>query len=145
MKEQITAELKRYNHLMTEIGVTYHNLSLKLGLTDSASQILYTASLHGDSCLISEIIALSGYSKQTINSALRKLEEEEIICLEQAEGRKKRVCLTEQGKALAKRTVHRIIAFENEIFASWTEQELEQYLTLTQRFLNDLKKKTEEL
>ena len=34
--------IKRYNHLTGEINAVYHRMSLKLGLSDSASIILDT-------------------------------------------------------------------------------------------------------
>lgn len=87
----------------------------------------------------------SGASKQTINSALRKLESEKIVYLEVFEGRKKKVYLTEKGRRLAKDTVLRIIEAENEIFASWSEEEKSLYIGLTQRYLADFKEKIKEL
>ena len=83
-------------------------------------------------------------SKQTINSALRKLEAQGTVYLEASGGRKKTVCLTESGKALAERTVARLIEVENDIVAAWTQEDREQYLALTQRYLNDFKEKTRE-
>ena len=53
--------------------------------------------------------------------------------------RAKRLCLTPAGQALADRTVARIIRMENEVFAGWSPQEVETYLALTERFLQDLK------
>ena len=64
--------------------------------------------------------------------------------MEASGGRKKTVCLTESGKALAERTVARLIEVENDIFAAWTQEDREQYLALTQRYLNDFKEKTRE-
>lgn len=87
----------------------------------------------------------SGVSKQTINSALRKLESEEIVYLEVFEGRKKKVYLTEKGRQLAKDTVLRVIKAENEIFASWSDEEKGIYIDLTQRYLTDFKRKVKEL
>lgn len=87
----------------------------------------------------------SGASKQTINSALRKLESEGIVYLETFEGRKKKVHLTEKGGQLAKDTVLRVIEAENEIFASWSDEEKSIYIDLTQRYLADFKEKVKEL
>ena len=64
---------------------------------------------------MNDISRLAGISKQTFNSALRKLENEGIVYLENFSGRKKKVCLTDKGKTLAKDTVLRIIAIENDI------------------------------
>lgn len=144
MERLLSPEMKRFNYLLGEIDAAYHEAALKLGLSDSAMQILYAVCNHGDGCLLNDICRLSGTSKQTINSALRKLEEEGIVYLEAFRGRKKKVCLTEQGKSLAGDTVFRIIEMENEIFESWSDSEREIYLELTQRYLSSVREKIKE-
>ena len=42
MKTNISNDMKRYNHLLKELDTVYHEMSLKLGLSDSAMIILYT-------------------------------------------------------------------------------------------------------
>lgn len=145
MENYIEEEMKRFNYLATEIDAAYHEVAWKLGLTDSAMQILYTICNYGDECLLSDITRLSGISKQTINSALRKLEREHIVYLENSMGRKKKVILTDEGKELIKKTVLPLIQIENDIFGSWTKEERDLYLELTQRYLLSFKEKIKEL
>lgn len=145
MKSFTNNEMKRFNYLTYEIDSAYHEAALKLGLSDSAMVILYTICNEGEECLLNDIIRLSGISKQTINSSLRKLEEEEIVYLASFQGRKKKVCLTEKGKGFVKNTVLRIIEIENDIFDSWPKKERDMYLDLTLRYLNEFKEKTKEL
>lgn len=132
--------MKRYNYLSSEIEAAYHEAALKLGLSDSAMLILYAICDHGEDCMLGEIRRQSGISKQTVNSALRKLEEEGVIFLSAAGGKTKRVCLTQEGKALAKDTVCKIIEIENRIFDGWSEEERTVYLELTQRYLIEFRK-----
>ena len=141
MEKQINVEMKRMNYLTNEIDGAYHEAALKLGLSDGGMMILYTICNNGDTCLLNDITRLSGI----INSALRKLENEVIVYLENFSGRKKKVCLTDKGKTLAKDTVLRIIAIENDILTSWTEEELSLYIELTERYLSSFKEKIEEL
>ncbi|MCI9115709.1 MarR family transcriptional regulator [Acutalibacter sp. JLR.KK004] len=140
MREQV----RRFNLLATEIDAAYHEATLKLGLSDSAMIILYTICLFEGACPLGDIVALSGLPKQTVNSALRKLEGEDVVYLE-AEGRKKRVCLTEKGRGLAEKTALRIMEIENGIFASWTPEERETYLRLTRRYLAMLREEIQAL
>lgn len=139
MKIHSSKELKRYNYLSSEIAAAYHEISTKLGLPDSAMIVLYAICDRGDSCLLRDIIHDSGISKQTVNSALRKLESKGIIYLKSAGAKNKTVCLTEQGKALADRTARQIIAIENDIFSSWSPDDVEKYLALTERYLQDFR------
>lgn len=145
MNSFTSKDLKHFNHLITEMDAAYHDISLKLGLSDSAMSILYTICNYGESCLLQDICRQSGLSKQTINSALRKLETENILYLEMAGAKSKRVTLTDAGKALAQRTALQVINTENEIFASWSREDVEKYLELTEDYLTALKEKAKQL
>lgn len=149
----ISNELKRYNHLIGEIGAAYHEISLKLGLSDSAMNILYTILEHGGECPLQEICRLSGLSKQTINSSVRKLESEGIVRLElrNSENRKtgeasfpwrKKVCLTEKGQIFAEQTAGQVLQIENDIFASWPQEDVLKYIQLTETYLLALRSKS---
>lgn len=145
MNSFTSKDLKHFNHLITEMDAAYHEISLKLGLSDSAMSILYTICNYGESCLLQDICRQSGLSKQTINSALRKLETENILYLEMAGAKSKRVTLTDAGKALAQKTALQVINTENEIFASWSREDVEKYLELTEDYLTALKEKAKRL
>ena len=131
--------LRRFNRLIGEMSAAYHEAALKFGLPESAMEVLYTVCAEGDGCPISEILCQSSMSKQTLNSALRRLEREGVICLETNGGRRKRVCLTEKGKDLCRRTAMKVIAIENSILDAWTLQEQETYMTMTQQYAQALK------
>lgn len=129
--------LRRFNHLLSETTAAYHEVSVRMGLSYSMMQILYTICDYGGGsrCPLQEICRQTGISKQTINSALRKLEAEGIVYLEQSGGKNKDVCLTQAGAALAERTVAKIMEAENAIYASWPEADTDAYLALTERYL----------
>ncbi len=133
----------RYIYLTSEIDAVYHEAARKLGLSDSAMRILYTISLRGDDCPLSDIVSLSCISKQTINSALRKLEDTGVV--ETVGRKKKQVYLTAKGKLLAQNTALRVLKIEDEIFTSWSNADLESYIALTEKFLSCFKKKVKEL
>lgn len=145
MDKKIVSLNKRLNYLMAETNAAYHDASLKLGISDSVSIILYTVCNNGGSCLLSEICLLSGMKKQTLNSAIRKLEEDGMVYLKAVDGKKKSVCLTEKGKVFSEKTVRKIIRMENEILEEWTEEERKLYIELTEKFLNGIKEKTKQL
>ena len=127
--------MKRLNDLICETDAAYHEASVRLGIADSVMQILYT---------IQEIRRRTGISKQTLNSALRKLENEDVLYLAQGDGRKKKICLTAEGERKARETAGRLIQAEDEILSSWTEEEIEIYLKLTERYLREFRVKIEE-
>lgn len=137
--EHENIQMRRYNHLLGELQAVYHEASVKLGVSDSVSIILYTICDEGGQCPIHTICRQSGLSKQTVNSALRKLEREELIYLEAMDKKSKIVRLTDKGTAFAGKTSLRILQMENEVLGSWSAQDVERYLMLTERFLLGLK------
>lgn len=145
MKNNSSKEMKRYNHLHGEIEATYHDASLKFGVSDSKLKILYTICSFGESFLLNDICRYSGLSKQTVNSAVRNLESDGIIYLEAVNGKSKRVCLTEKGKQVTEKTAYLLIKAENTIFDSWSTEDVQKYLELTERFLISLKEKVEQM
>ena len=98
MDNRTLEKLHRINYLIAETDALYHQASLKLGISDSAMRVLYTVYDCGGSCQLSDIYKRSGISKQTVNSALRKLEADGVIYLKPEAGRGKRVRLTSSGE-----------------------------------------------
>lgn len=139
MEKSSLSSLKRYNHLVGEIDAVYHEASLRLGMSDSVSKILYTICNVGSSCLLHDICKQTGLSKQTVHSAIRNLEAKEMVTLELVGGKAKKVCLTEKGEIFAQKTARRLIDMENRILSSWPKEDVQTYLKLTERFLVDLK------
>lgn len=139
--------MRRVNYLMTETDAAYHDAALRLGLSDSAMQILYTVCDYeeGDYCPLQEVCRRTGISKQTINSAIRKLEAEGIIYLEPVGAKSKNLRLTSEGKSLANRTVRKIIQIENSIMESWPREDVEKYLELTERYLVSFQEQVREI
>ncbi len=145
MEQNPHHQMHRFNYFQGEINSAYHDASLKLGLSDSAMHILYTICDNGERCLLQDICRLSGLSKQTINSALRKLEQDGIVYLEKAGPKSKTVCLTDTGKKLANSTAKRLLETEDAVFAQWPEEDVQNYLRLTEKFLMDFKKNSAKL
>ena len=145
MNEKINQINKRYNYLLTETNSVYHDIFQKMGLSDSAAYVLYALCNSEGTCLLGEICSLSGIPKQTLNSALRKLETEGMICLEAAGGKKKYVYLTEKGRALSENTIRKVIDMENDILAEWTDEERRLYIVLAEKYLDGLKEKMKRL
>ena len=132
--------LKRINHLISELEQIYHQYALKYKISDSVFIILYTLSVEGGERALSDIVRLAGLPKQTVNSAIRKMEEEEIIFLSENGKRRKNVVLTEKGREKAENSVVKLIEIENGIFSRWGEEKTERYIKETEEY-NDLMRK----
>ena len=116
---------------------------MKAGISDSIQNILYVICENGTSCLQSEISKLTGISRQTINSAIRKLEKEDIVYLKQGKGRNTIVCLTRKGEKYASKKIKPLLEIENMIWQEWTPEEQREYLRLTEKYRDALKKHLE--
>ena len=134
----ITSE--QYTYLAGEINALYHEAAVKMGISDSVQNILYVLCDQGSRCSQSEIGRLTGISRQTINSAIRKLERNGIVYLEQGQGRNTIVCLTNQGKAFAAQRVVPLLEAEQKIWNEWAPEEQREYLRLTQKYRDGLKR-----
>lgn len=145
MDWNIKSKTRYYNRILAQITEVYHDVSLKQGFSDSIMSVLYVLADNDGSCLLAELVRQTGLSKQTVNSALRRLEGEKILCLEPDDGRSKRVRLTEQGAAIAHETVDKIIAAENKIYDSWPQEDWERYVRLTEAYLGQLREEMKEI
>lgn len=137
MRKSTFEKLHRINYLGAEMDALYHQACHRLGISDSAMRALYTVYDNGGTCLLSDIYKQSGISKQTVNSAMRKLENDGVLYLEQEDGRGKRVRLTEKGKRYVEKTAARLYAAECEVFSDWPEQEIDTYIYFMEKF-NDM-------
>lgn len=140
--EDLTNQIrKRYMYLMSEIDEFYHQASVKLGMSDSVMNILYTIYEFGEGCSQSDICKLSGVSRQTINSGIRKLVKDEVIYLKPGVGKNMCIYLTSKGEALVKEKVMPLIMAENAMFDEWSEADKQELLRLTQKYRDDFRDK----
>lgn len=145
MQQMSEDNIRRINYLMTEIDALYHQAAVKMRLSDSVARVLYTIYEAKGSCLLSEIYKKTGVSKQTINSALRKLEQDGILYLEPYKGNAKKVILTSKGEQYVEQTVAKLYAAEIRSFASWSEAEMEMYISLIRKDIDSLRKEIERM
>ncbi len=142
--------LLEYNGLYKENDELYRNVAKGVGLSDCAFWILYFLRERGEGLgcgLTQSGICSAIYApKQTVNSSLKKLEEDGAIELaEGADRRSKLVRLTQKGTILAGRTVDRVLAAEQRAMGGMTAEEQTAFLGLFRRYTDLLKKEIEGL
>ena len=133
-------QIRRFNHLLSEIDAAYHDYALQAGMNDSTLMILYTLWLEDGACMLGDLLHMTGLSKQTANSALRALEAQGMVHSETIGLRRKKLHLSDAGKRASGAILH-LIEIENEIYAGWTEAEQEIYMELTARYLRQFREK----
>lgn len=134
-----------FNYIVNEINSFYHEMTVKLGLSDSEFLILYVLNENSFECNQSEIYKNSGVSRKTINSTLQKMRREGYLTISQGNGRNTLVSLTDKGKELIKDSVDPIVMIENALYDDWSKEEIDIYHNLTQKYLNEIKEKAKAL
>ncbi len=139
MIDELQQKIYRINFLANTIDALYHQAAKCLGVADSVLYILYMVHSNSASCPLSDLYKISAISKQTINSAIRKLEAEGNIYLKKHDGKSKIVCLTERGRDYVKKTAEILLAAEGSAFADWSAEELDIYLHLIEKHVASLR------
>lgn len=137
--------VRRVNCLTNDTDALYHLVARKLGITDSVLITAYMLHEKGDGCPLYDIYSESGVSKQTINTAIRKLEQDGILYLTRDKGRAKRVWLTDRGREFIANTAARLFEAECRTFDSWTQEEVEMYFKLIEKYNNAFRAQVEKM
>lgn len=131
-------ELNEFNGIYKEMGDLYHKISMKLGLSDSEFLILYALVELG----ISRQKDIADYffmSKQTVNSAVKKLIKTGIIELKSSGGRDMQIMFTETGERFAQEKIVPIIDIEKKTFVTMGKEDSRELLRLTRKHMEIFK------
>ena len=120
--------------LNTNIDKNSLQIYKKLGLSDSESMVMYMLYDIQEPLTQSDIVKATGLSKQTLNSAIRKLEKEGIIILEKLNEKSKKIVMTDKGQVLIEQKMKPLVDMEDRVLASWTEEDRRKYLELIEKF-----------
>lgn len=144
------AEEKKYltqiNKIYKETNELYHIAAKKLGLSDCAFWVLYFLQAAESNLTQSALCSQLYEPKQTVHSALKKLEREGYICFQQGNDRRtKYICLTESGTRLAESTIDQVIEAEIAAFCQMDDREKETFIALFTKYTELLKESIEVL
>lgn len=134
----ISNPLKEFNRIYKKTNEIYHDIALRLGLSDSAFDILYSISELGDGCLQKDICNATCIPKQTIHSSIRQMEKSGYLTLSSGKGRSMHITLTDLGKNLLERTIYPVMQMEGEAFHCMTDEECQQMLALFGKYIQAL-------
>lgn len=134
-----------YNSLFKEITDVYHDIALKLEMSESAMLILYAIVDLGDGCTQKDISQMYYMSKQTINTSIKNLEKSGYIEFKQDKGNNKQIYLTPSGKKFTEKKINPVINIENNIFADMSPEESNELLRLTKKYVDLLREKSKTL
>lgn len=138
--------LAEYNDLFKENENIYRDLARNLGLSECSFWILYILRADNEAPVQSEICACLHLPKQSINSALKKMEAEGFLTLTQGSDlRSKKISLTADGICLCENTVDRVIAVERAALNGLPPEEQTLFLSLFRKYNKLLKNHMQEI
>ena len=135
----------KFNSLYRELNDLYHDIALKLGISDSAFTIFYAIFRTGDGCLQRDICKQTYTNKQTINSSIQRLKDDGYLYLIQGKGRDKHIYLTDRGKEFIRDKIGPMITAEDEAFLMLSIEEQKQFYSVFSKYVESFRKKVEEL
>ncbi len=131
--------IQTINRLLKECDMVYHDAAANAGLSDCAFWILYTLQDTDRSYTQSEIGDLASMPRQTVNSALKKLERDGILTLEHTEEKlRKQICLTEKGQDFSEQYIVPVMQAELRVCASFPDEEKDLLLRIFRSFVEKM-------
>lgn len=132
--------LRLFNKICKETNVIYHNYASSKGVSDTTFWILYSIYYYGEGITQTDICEEWFYSAQTINSALKSMEQKGLITLRLAPESKKnkQIFFTDTGHSLADELVLPIIKAEEQSFTGLDKKELEAMFDVSFKHLRQL-------
>lgn len=145
-KRIINKKLSEYNSIIKENEGIYHRVAKRDRLSNSAFWILYMMCEEEGKLTQSTVCDTFYQPKQTVNSALKKLEKEGIVELEAVAGSNgKYINFTQKGWKFAEETVLKVIASEQKALDGLSLKEQEEFFRLFRKFTKLLKENMEEI
>lgn len=135
MNDNETPEWKELNRLIKELMDLYYEIALKSGLSGSAFDILYAMVSMGSGCLQKDIADYYHMSRTTVNSSIKKLEEQGFITMQKGQGKNKHLFLTDAGTQLVHDKIIPAMQTEAGIFAEMKPGEGKEFLRLFQEYI----------
>lgn len=127
--EEIMTLLKIYDKL-------YYEWSKNSGMPETAFYILMTVWEKDGSCTQSDICEYWSYSRQTVNSAIRLLENDGFLKLVQQEsGRKKTIALSEAGEQYAARYIAPLLKLDDDVWEDIPKEERDVCISVINKHL----------
>ena len=139
---EIEKLLYKYNRIYKENNDLYRGVAKALGVSDSVFWILYSLREQSRGATQSEICNMLYEPKQTVNSALQKMEAEGYITMaSHPDRRRKLLVLTQKGEELAEKTADKVLALECSALKEMSEADRQAFLRLFQTYTEILKEK----
>lgn len=145
MKFEQNTALQEFDRINNSINEFYHEINLRQGLSDSAFDVLQAILILGDGCTQTDIYKCCVLNKQTVNSAVKKLNKDGYVDFTKGSGREIRIHFTPYGESMVKEKVLPITQAESEVFQEMTDEERQEIIRLMDNYLKSFRKKILEI
>ena len=136
--------ISEYTQLNKECDMIYHTAAVKAGVSDCAFWILYTLTETQSKYTQSEVCDYISMPRQTVNSALKKLEADGYLTLCRDSGKMgKNIQLTEKGKNFANRYIVPVMLAEDAACNHFKTNEKEVFIKMFRSIIGHLKSEIE--
>lgn len=134
--------MDKYEHYCTllnqydkELDEIYHRYAMEHHLSDAALWILYAIHDARGTITQADICNTWYFSRQTINTALKNLEQQGIIELNSipANRKSKQIIFTKEGADIAQKLLTPLLTAERSVFSSLSDEENRLFLELCQK------------
>lgn len=136
MDDNASLLLERFNRSWKEIDRVYHEIARRSGLSDCAFWILYALKDARAPMLQNDLSQVWLYSRQTVSSTLRQLEERGLVDVRYASGsrRDKEIALTEQGMRFTDTYIEPAMAAEKQALTALGPDDSDTLLRVINRY-----------
>lgn len=135
MNEMLRQTLLTYNRELKTLDDLYRNAAKRCGLSECAFWILYTLRVEEKTFTQAEICGFLIEPKQTVNSALKKLEAAGYLTLTAGvDQRSKHVRLTEAGERFARAHIDCVPEAEARALCALSQEDLASFFSIIRQF-----------
>lgn len=151
MRKGLYMELKQnetlveFDRLNRQIDELYYEIAAKQGLSESAYSILQAVLVLGEGCTQTDIYRYSWMNKQTVNSSVKRLNQDGLITFVHGSGREKKIFFTDIGKEVVNEKLLPFEQAESCVFDEMTAEEQAEILRLTNKYLTAFREKVKEI
>ncbi|MBQ2681600.1 MAG: winged helix-turn-helix transcriptional regulator [Eggerthellaceae bacterium] len=133
--DSYTREIDRF---WRETEAIYHEVAVRLGMSDSSFDILYAIVRLGEGCTQKDISHEVLLGKQTLNSSIHKLANQGLLELK-ASGRNTLIFLTEDGRALVKEKIKPVFEAESQALEVVGADNVREFLRISKLYRDALR------
>lgn len=112
----LSEKLREHIRFNKELDDVYHSIAKRLGLSDSALDILYAIHIVGEGHKQTELAEYCWSSRTTIHSSIKKMEQDGLLRVDRSAPRETKVFLTPKGRTLVDEEVARVMEAEVRAF-----------------------------